>query len=607
MSSQHGPTIEAHDPKTKGHRPPGFAVLGLTWKIVVAVAVLSGCQGCSGRTGSDISRPEADPDPPRFQFVDDTEASKIDFTFRSGAEPSYAPILQDLGGGCGLLDFDRDSRLDAFFPGGGHITRGEEPQSYPHGLFQNQGAEGFRDVSNVSGSAESRHYSHGVAATDFDADGFPDLVVTGYGGLQLFHNQGDGTFHEQAQASGLTDGQWSSSAAWGDVNGDGHPDLYVCHYTDWSLTNDPVCQGLAPDRPESCPPAQFKGLPDTLYLSTGMGRFEDVSGAAGLRQDGKGLGVVIADLDSDGDADIYVANDTVANFLYRNEGGEPGSGPRFTEIGVESGVALSDKGTADGSMGCAVLDLNQDARPDLWVSNFEFETPGLYRNDGKLRFTHITRIAGLARHSSSYVSFGTVAADFDGDGDDDVMVANGNISRYPRNGHVLQPCQLFANLGNSKFHEVTSNAGACLSVPHLGRGLALGDIDGDGDPDVVLSSKDERVRIFRNNLKSQIQWITVHLTGIRSPRDGCGTAITQIRGGRRLTSWIYGGQSYLSACSPEYCLPESPTAADLELEILWPSGRVQRAHRISSKDPWSVDQGACTQSQDRLFFIEPWK
>ena len=575
------------------------------WNVVLAMLMLSGCNGTTAppvKNSSLQNRGTATPGG-RLHFVDSTANSQIDFIYRSGSEPSYAPILQDFGGGCGLIDVDRDGHLDAFFPGGGYFSpAGLQP--HPHGFFQNLGQAVFRDVAESSGLKQGRHYSQGVTVGDFDADGFADLIVTGYGGLQLFCNQGDGTFVERANEVGLTDRLWSTSAAWGDVNGDGNPDLYVCHYVDWSPQNDPVCVGPAPGKPEACPPAQFKGLPDALYLSSGNGTFDDVSHAAGLRADGKGLGVVIVDLDSDGDADIYVANDTVANFLYRNEGCDPGGIPRFTEIGLQSGSALSDSGTADGSMGIALLDFNQDRRPDLWVSNFEFETPGLYRNEGALNFTHVTRRAGLATQASSFVSFGTVAADFDGDGDDDVLVTNGHISRYPRNGNLLQPCQLFENLGQMHFQDVGPQAGDCLNRKVRGRGLATGDLDGDGDLDAVLAPIDQPVQFLENRQPGTSKWLNLYLSGTSSPRDGRGTTITLNANGTYSRKWSYSGESYLSASSLVVNYPDV-TVGNLELEVSWASGKKQIIVRTAPENKWTTNSGTCCPSPTGLVIVEP--
>jgi len=576
------------------------------WIICLTTMALTGCsRSIPSQTEVGPSSARGVPNSAnRLRFIDTTTESQIRFTYCSGAEHSYAPILEEVGGGCGLMDMDRDGWLDAFFPGGGNISpSGLQP--VPNGCFQNQGDGSFRDVSQSSGLMYSRFYSHGVASADYDSDGFPDLLVTGYGGLQLYHNQGDGTFAERAEIANLTDDLWSTSAAWGDVNRDGHLDLFVCHYVDWSRDNDPVCHGPEPGLLDSCPPEYFKGLPDSLYLSKGEGTFEEISKTAGLRSDGKGLGVVMADLDADGDIDIYVANDGVANFVYRNEGRDFAGIPRFADVGTESGAALSESGSADGSMGVAILNLNQDSRPDLWVSNFEFETPGLYRNEADFRFSHIARSAGVASPSGSFVSFGTVSADFDGDGDDDVLVTNGHISRYPRNGTVQQPCQLFENLGDARFRDVAGAAGECLGTPCMGRGLAAGDLDGDGDVDVILSPRDQAVRVFKNTQTAVPRWLQIQLVGTTGPRDGHGATITLLRNQSRRMHWIYGGESYLSSSSSWIRFPDDMPGIPLELQVAWPSGKTQRLIRGESNE-WRVDDNSLFRgAAGVLIILEP--
>lgn len=571
----------------------------------LAISLLTGClqPGAVPQVEQPSQTPQGPESSGKLRFIDHTDASGVNFTYRSGTQSSYAPILQDMGGGCGLLDFDLDGCLDVFFPGGGYINKAG-PQPYSHGLFQNVEAGTFRDVSKSSAVMEGRFYSQGVASADYDADGFPDLLVTGYGGLQLFRNQGDGTFAEQTAAAGLTDRLWSTSAAWGDVNGDGELDLYVCHYLDWSPANDPVCEGPTRQQPESCPPSRFKGLPDILYLSQTDGTFKDISNASGLRDDGKGLGVVMADLDGDTDVDIYVTNDGVGNFLYRNEGIDAAGVPHLMEVGTESGAALSDSGMADGSMGVAILDLNEDREPDLWVSNFEFETPGLYQNDGAADFKHIARNAGLASRTCSFVGFGTVAADFDGDRDSDVLVTNGHVSRYPASGSVLQPCQLFENLGSTHFRDVAELAGDCLTKRQLGRGLAAGDIDGDGDPDVILTPKDEPARLLLNAQDNVSKWLRIQLVGRTSPRDGRGARVEFSHAGTRTVFWSYGGESYLSSSSAWILFPLSNPPAELQIKVTWPRGQLQSL-TLNKNQEWAIDCGEFLCTKITLAIVEP--
>lgn len=548
----------------------------------IAVSLSCSLAGCTERSAGPPAVAGGRTDPNRsasssatqIRFHDRTPGGGVDFTYRTGAESGRALIPETLGGGCGVADVDRDGNLDLVFPGGGHFDVSGEPVGGELALFLQTGPWKYVDVTQASGLGVSRHYTHGIAIGDFDADGFPDLLFTGYGGLQFYRNAGDGTFADQTEEAGLADKLWSTSAAWGDLNQDGHLDLFVCHYVDWSVHNNPDCPGTKAGVAEVCPPRSFQGLPDALFLSTGDCAFRDVSQECGLRSDGKGLGVLLADFDGDRDLDIFVANDTVPNHLYRNLGSATSSTVRFEEIGVESGTALNEMGTPNGSMGAAVLDFDADGRPDIWVSAFEFESPALYRNEGDLTFLHVSNKVGIASGSSSFVGFGTVAGDFDADGDEDVLVANGHILRNPAQGSARQPCHVFENLGDKTFRNVVRDAGTCLGEPRLGRGLAKADLDGDGDWDVVLSPSDGPVRLFENISRAG-RGIRLRLVGRRSPRDGQGASVSVKSAGVERRYVVYAGESYLSSAVTGLFCGIPGDAGPATLRIDWPAGSSQ--------------------------------
>ena len=514
--------------------------------------------------------------PPQIEtlarFSELTEANGVRFMFQDGQEAGHYAILESLGGGVALFDYDGDGALDIFLPGGGGYGPHNEILGRSGALFHNVEDRTFHEVTSPAGVQEAPYYSHGTAVGDYDDDGFPDLLVTGYGGLLLFHNQGDGTFVESARRAGLTDDLWSSSAAWGDVNGDGVLDLYVAHYVNWSFANDPVCHSGNMASRDVCPPKKFEGLPHLLYAGVGDGTFRDISRQAGLepRGDlGKGLGVLIADVDLDGDLDIYVANDTVPKFLYRNKGDGT-----FDEIGGQSGTALSATANPDGSMGLDIGDFNLDGLPDLWVANYERESLALYRNEGDCQFLHVSNMTGVTAVGTQFVSFGTLFFDFDRDGDEDVFVTNGHVTRTASGSQIRQLPLLLENR-SGRFLNVASAAGPCLSVPHLGRGVASGDLDGNGSIDLVLSPINEPTSVLMNESTNENHWLRVRLVGVKSHRDAIGAHLTLTTSAGQQTRQVKGGGSYLSQ-SELHCFFGIPANAKFEkLSIRWPSGILQ--------------------------------
>jgi enediyne biosynthesis protein E4 len=519
-----------------------------------------------------------------IQMTTRTEGSGVEFSYANGEASNRYTILETLGGGVGVLDFDADGAADLFLPGGGGIATTDEISGRQSVLYRNETEWKFRDVTVLAGLSRADIYTHGVAICDYDQDGFRDILVTGYGPLQFYRNQGDGTFGDVAEEAGLGSKTWGTSAAFADVTGDGHPDLYVCNYVNWSFENDPVCQASHGRNRDACSPRRFEPLPDSLFISLGDGTFLESSASQGLSQEGKGLGVVIADLDLDDDLDVYVANDTVPNFLYRNDAGY------LTEQGLASGSALNAMGTPDGSMGVSLGDFNADGLPDLWVANFERENFALYRNEGRLQFQPVSLSMGVARIGSQYVGWGTAFIDFDLDGDEDLVVTNGHVNRHPARNNVRQLPLMLENYQGVRFNNVAEAVGTYFSDPHRGRGLAAVDIDRDGDTDLVVTHLNEPVELLENQSKRAGNWLQVRLVGTRSSRIPVGARVTIVLSdSRALTRQLYVGGSYLSS-SDDVLNLSAGSDEYVDLHIHWPDGNEQTLLNVAVDQQITVIQ-----------------
>lgn len=560
----------------------------------LANVLLSGC-GAGGNSSAPV---------PAARVDDPTSSVASSFAFRSVSQswfnsPTSAPpeyrngeeaeqnsILESLGGGGGLADFDRDGWVDAVFPGGGEFIA--------DGKFRGRATRVWRGLPELKGTEITlparvpapRTYTHGVAVGDADDDGFPDILITGYEGVQYCQNQGDGTWTDATISSDLSqDTAWSSSAAWGDINGDGSLDLYVAHYVNWSPSNHPECINPKNER-DICPPRQFSPLPHRLWLGRGDGTFVDGTAICGLRQDGKGLGVLIADLDSDSQLDIYVANDTTPNFLYRNEGAG-----KLQEVGMLSGTGLSDVGTPDGSMGVSLGDFDNDGLLDLWVANYEREVFALYRNQGQCLFQHVSQAAGIAAMGGAYVGFGTAFGDWDLNGDEDLVISNGHVQHVPSNSPVRQLPLLLANRSGKRFENVSASAGDYFRTPHLGRGLATSDIDRDGDADLVLTPINESAAVLENQTIQAGHWIQLMLVAAKTSRDAIGTRVTIVSDDGPRVRQVTSGGSYLSQ-SERILIWGFPATSKVEkVVIAWPSGLEQTLQPPAWNNRYLIREG----------------
>ena len=540
-----------------------------------------------------------DKQPPFFEDI--TAASGIDFTYRNGEEAGQYAILETLGGGVGLIDYDGDGLLDIFLPGGGYFED-QTIRGHPCRLYRNLGQCRFRDVTaDVTAEAgldQPLFYSHGCAVADYDNDGWPDLLVTGFGGVILYHNEPDDNdgrrFVNDTQKAGLNNPLWSTSAAWGDLNGDGYVDLYIAHYLDWSVENHPRCPGYVPTQAvDVCSPQSFQCLPSIVYFNNGDGSFRDASREAGLRTDGKGLGVLIADLDEDGKPDIYVANDLYGNFLYLNQGGG-----RFEEVGQIRGVAHNGWGGIQGSMGVDAADYDGSGRLSIFVTNFHGEAHALYRNMGSGQFHYVSEAAGLAAVGKIYVGFGTAFLDYDRDGAEDLFYVNGHVTHHPpAPSEYKQRPFLLRNIRQTsttgaliRFKDVSAQGGPFFNAKRVGRGVACGDLDNDGRTDLVISHTNEPVVVLRNTADNGHHWIGVALEG-KPNRDAIGATVTLELPSQKLVRQVKGGGSYLSSNDPRIIFGLGAIQEAGRLTVRWPSGTIQSWEGLTIDRYWRLVEG----------------
>ncbi len=528
-------------------------------------------------------RARADEDSALFREV----AADVGLAFvHSSARSDQFYMPEIVGSGCGLLDYDGDGDLDVYLVQTGSLTStagspGDPPMDR---LYRNDlvvGPDGnrtlhFTDVTSESG-IRGVGFGMGVATGDYDADGHVDLYVTNVGSNQLWRNRGDGSFEDVTAAAGADDPRWSTSAAFADLDGDGDLDLYVCSYVHYTTDIDPRCESPGGVR-DYCGPDGFDPLPDLLLRNRGDGTFEDVSVRSGIASaPGAGLGVVCADLNADGRTDVYVANDGMANHLW--SGRADGT---FEEVALSAGCALNADGRAEASMGIALGDADEDGDPDLFVSHLTRETNTLYRNDGRGRFSDVSAAARLGMASRSATGFGAAFFDLENDGRLDVAVANGGVKiveERQRAGDPFpygQPNQLFRNQG--QFTEVSALTGDAFTLPEAGRGLAVGDVDGDGDHDLLVSSAAGPVRLFLNESSAASAWLGVRLLASETPAvDALGVRLGVSRDGGATFTWrrVHTDGSYCSARDPRVLFGLGDHDGEVVLRAVWAAEDVE--------------------------------
>jgi len=520
-------------------------------------------------------------------FTDITEKAGISFRHVSSPEKKY--IVESMSGGVALFDYDNDGYLDIYLVNSLTVDLVKSKQKTRSALYHNNGDGTFLDVTDRAGIGDIG-WGMGVTIGDYNNDGFDDIYVTCLGANHLLKNNGNGTFKDVTQSAGVADPRWSTGAAFVDYDNDGKLDLFVSNYVDFDVDHLPefgsgrTCQfkGI----PVQCGPRGLPGAGDTLYHNNGDGTFTDVSKKAGVSDPGGyyGLGVICSDFDGDGLVDIFVANDSTPNFLYHNNGDGT-----FKDIGFPSGTAVNENGSEQGSMGVTLGDYDHDQRLDLFITNFDDDYNTLYHNDGKGSFTDVSYAAKVAAVSLPYVGWGTKFFDYDNDGWVDLLVVNGHV--YPQLPTYRQRNFVHHNNRDGTFTEVGAQLGAPFAEKRTGRGAAFGDLDNDGDVDVVINNLDGPPQVLRNDGGNANNSVWIRTIGVKSNRDGIGARVKVVAGDLTQIDEVHSGGSYLSQNDLGLHFGvEKRTKIDL-IEVQWPSGAVDKMVDASVNRILTIKEG----------------
>jgi hypothetical protein len=525
----------------------------------------------------------------RALFADVTDAAGIDFVHaHGGTGRKYLP--ETMGSGGCALDYDSDGFVDVYLVQAGALPgAGYRGPTAVNRLYRNRGNGTFQDVTDHAGVGDAG-YGMGAVATDYDGDGDRDIYVVNYGPNALLRNNGDGTFTNVARRAGVDDDRWGSSAAFFDADGDADLDLYVANYVDFSVATHVECGNPSQGRVAYCSPDAYPLAPDVFYRNRGDGTFEDATAEAGLTDgSGKGLGVVVADVDNDGDPDIYVANDSTPNFLYENLGQG-----HFEEIGLFAGVGYNGKGLTEAGMGADIGDVNGDGFLDIFVTNLSRETNSLYLG-GPEAFRYATPESGLHTRSYASLGFGTDLLDLDGDGDLDIFVANGHviddIEVVDDSITWRQPSQVFLNDGQGHFAELDAEMVGPLSIPRVARGSITLDYDNDGRLDLLVSFNNDRARLFRNVHGPAGHWIGFSLEAETPNPEAVGArVIVETEDGTQIEE-VKSGSSYETGSDPRLYFGLGPAPRVSRVTVRWPGGATQQFEGLSAGRYYRLRQG----------------
>jgi len=536
------------------------------------------------------------------QLEDVTRKSGIGFVHIAAPEKKY--IVESMSGGVLLIDYDRDGWLDIYFTNAPTVEMALRNEKARGALYHNNHDGTFTNVTDKAGVA-TPCFAMGGAVADYNNDGWPDMYITCLGGNVLYRNNSDGTFSDVTVKAGVADGRWSTGAAFGDYDNDGYVDLMVTNYVDFHLNDlpnfgkSPTCKYRGID--VQCGPRGLPGAGDSLFHNNGDGTFEDVSKASGVDDPNGyyGLGVVWADFNNTGHPDIYLADDSTPNFLYKNEGKG-----KFTELGLESGTGVSQDGSEQGSMGIAIGDYLHTMRPSIYITNFADEYDTLYRNDGNWDFHDVSYASGVALPSLPWVKWGTAFLDLDNDGWLDLIAVNGHV--YPQvdtlssGASYRQPKLLHINQGDGTFCDASAQAGPALQQKRVSRGLAVGDLFNDGNVDVVVEDLDSSPMLLRNHGISGRHWVSFELAGTKSNRAAIGARVKVVAGGMTQTDEVHSGGSYLSQNDLRIHFGLASATKIDSVEIRWPSGAVDNLKDLAADKFYSVREGKGIVSPEQI-------